>query len=112
MASQSNSKIRIEYLRKGVHELSYGRTKSGKLVPFTIEAAKGISEDEKPLKKVNGTIVGKIRLSDKVPFINIDRNETALIEALTYSEFHKGSPHESFMPTFRIIDPEKVEKTA
>ena len=109
MASQNSSKIRIEYLRKGVHEMSYGRTKDGKIVPFTIEAAKGISEDEKPLKKLNGTIVGKIRLSDKVPFLNIDRSETALIEALTYSEYHKGSPYESFMPTYRIIDPEKIE---
>jgi hypothetical protein len=68
-----------------------------------------MGEDETPLKRANGTILGRVTLSDKKPFFTLDRSETNIVEAFENSEFCEGSPN-CFRPLFRVIDPDKVEE--
>jgi hypothetical protein len=108
-AELPKSKIQVYYTKSGALSLDYGRNSEGTIVPFTKAAAEKIDPDLKPLRRKNGTIVGRISLSDKKPFLTIDRSDTELVEALQNSEFCEGSPYAAFQPLFRVIDPDKIE---
>lgn len=108
-AELPKSKIQVYYTKSGALSLDYGRDKDGAIVPFTKLAAEKVDPDMKPLRRKNGTIVGRIMLSDKKPFLTIDRNEIEFIEALQNSEFCEGSPYSAFQPLFRVIDPDRIE---
>lgn len=109
-AASQGSKIQVYYTKKGAWTFDYGRTADGRLVPFTVKVAKAISEHEEPLKRVNGSIVGRITLSDKKPFLTLDRSETELIEAFKNHELCEGSPNAAFKSVIRVIDPDKIEE--
>lgn len=110
-AASKGSKIQVYYTKKGSWTFDYGRTKDNRIVPFTPKAAAALGEDEQPLRKKNGAVVGRITLSDKKPFLVLDRNETELIEAFRYHEFCEGSPNAALgKSVFRIIDPDLIEE--
>lgn len=110
LAKEKPSMVQLTYTRKGSIDLEYGRTTDGAIIPFTQASAERLEKDAKPLRKVSGTIVGRIKLSETKPVINISKQEKALIEALKNHEFCEGSPNSVMQPLFRIIDPEFIEQ--